>query len=76
MDVFNLRDRVVDDYGRYVQSFLTIKDEYIQRLRPAGASASPPSEKLSTLPGSPGAVQRGCGGRLGASWVDASGQGP
>lgn len=26
MDVFNLRDRVIDDYGRYVRSFLSIKD--------------------------------------------------
>ena len=30
MDVFALRDRVVDDYARYVQSFVRIRDE---RLR-------------------------------------------
>ena len=32
MDVFSLRDSVVSDYGRYVRSFLTIKDERIRRL--------------------------------------------
>jgi hypothetical protein len=30
VDAFNLRERVLDDYGAYVRSFLTIKDD---RLR-------------------------------------------
>lgn len=32
MDVFNLRNSVIDDYGAYVRSFLTIKDERIRRF--------------------------------------------
>ena len=32
MDVFNLRNDVIGDYGAYVRSFLTIKDERIWRL--------------------------------------------
>ena len=32
MDVFDLRNNVVGDYGTYVRSFLTIKDERIRRL--------------------------------------------
>ena len=32
MDVFGLRNDVIGDYGTYVQSFLNIKDERIQRL--------------------------------------------
>ncbi len=32
MDVFNLRDSVVGDYGKYVHSFLTIEDERVRRL--------------------------------------------
>ncbi len=32
MDVFNLRDRVIGDYSSYIRSFLTIKDERIDRL--------------------------------------------
>ena len=32
MDVFSLRNEVIEDYGAYVHSFLTIKDEAIQRL--------------------------------------------
>ena len=32
MDVFDLRERVVGDYGRYVRSFLTIRDERIAQL--------------------------------------------
>lgn len=32
MDVFDLRQHVVEDYGSYVSSFLTIKDDRIQRL--------------------------------------------
>ena len=32
MDVFNLRNKVTTDYGNYVRSFLTIKDERIDRL--------------------------------------------
>lgn len=32
MDVFHLRDKVVGDYGRYVSSFLTIRDDRIRKL--------------------------------------------
>lgn len=32
MDVFNLRDRVIGDYGTYVGSFLEIRDRRIDRL--------------------------------------------
>lgn len=32
MDVFDLRDQVIGDYGRYVRSFLTIRDDRISRL--------------------------------------------
>lgn len=32
MDVFGLRDKVIEDYKSYVRSFLTIKDERIRRL--------------------------------------------
>ncbi|HHH31786.1 MAG TPA: DEAD/DEAH box helicase [Polyangiaceae bacterium] len=32
MDVFGLRNNVIGDYGTYVRSFLTIKDERIRRL--------------------------------------------
>ena len=32
MDVFNLRNKITDDYGDYVRSFLTIRDEEIDRL--------------------------------------------
>jgi len=32
VDVFNLRNNVVGDYGTYVRSFLTIRDERIRRL--------------------------------------------
>ena len=32
MDVFNLRDSVIGDHGRYVRSFLSIKVERIRRL--------------------------------------------
>ena len=32
MDVFNLRNEVIADYDAYVRSFLTIKDERIDRL--------------------------------------------
>ena len=32
MDVFSLRNNVIGDYGTYVRSFLTIKDERIRRL--------------------------------------------
>ncbi|MYN67231.1 MAG: DEAD/DEAH box helicase [Acidobacteria bacterium] len=32
MDVFSLRDNVIRDYGAYVRSFLTIKDERIRQL--------------------------------------------
>ena len=32
MDVFHLRQRVIEDHGRYVRSFLTIRDERIHRL--------------------------------------------
>ena len=32
MDVFDLRDRIIADYGAYVRSFVAIKDERIQRL--------------------------------------------
>ena len=32
MDVFDLRDRVIADYGAYVRSFVAIRDERIQRL--------------------------------------------
>ena len=31
-NVFNLRDKITDDYGDYVRSFLTIRDEEIDRL--------------------------------------------
>jgi ATP-dependent helicase YprA (DUF1998 family)/very-short-patch-repair endonuclease len=32
LDVFSLREKVISDYGSYVRSFLTIKDERIDRL--------------------------------------------
>ncbi len=32
MDVFNLRNNVIEDYGTYVRSFLTIKDADVRRL--------------------------------------------
>ena len=32
MDVFDLRNDIIGDYGAYVRSFLTIKDERIRRL--------------------------------------------
>lgn len=32
MDVFELREKVIQDYSDYVRSFLTIKDETIERL--------------------------------------------
>jgi ATP-dependent helicase YprA (DUF1998 family)/very-short-patch-repair endonuclease len=32
MDVFSLRNNVIGDYGTYVRSFLTIKDERMRRL--------------------------------------------
>ena len=32
MNVFSLRDGVISDYGAYVRSFLSIKDERIRRL--------------------------------------------
>lgn len=32
MDVFSLRNNVIEDYGTYVRSFLTIRDERIRRL--------------------------------------------
>ena len=32
MDVFSLRNSVIKDYGTYVRSFLTIKDDRIRRL--------------------------------------------
>ena len=32
MDVFNLRNQVIEDYGAYVRSFLAIKDERIHQL--------------------------------------------
>ncbi len=32
MDVFNLRNQVINDYGKYVRSFVTIRDEGIDRL--------------------------------------------
>jgi len=32
MDVFNLRNKITDDYGDYVRSFLTIRDPEIDRL--------------------------------------------
>ena len=32
MDVFNLRDNVIQDYGSYVRSFLTIRDRRIDKL--------------------------------------------
>lgn len=32
MDVFSLRNNVIGDYGTYVRSFLTIKDERTRRL--------------------------------------------
>jgi hypothetical protein len=32
VDVFSLRNNVIGDYGTYVRSFLTIKDERIRRL--------------------------------------------
>lgn len=32
MDVFALRDRVVDDYARYVQSFVRIRDERLRQF--------------------------------------------
>lgn len=32
MDVFNLRDRVVGDYGQYVRSFIEIRDKRIEDL--------------------------------------------
>ncbi len=31
MDVFGFRNRVVDDYGEYVRSFITVRDERIDR---------------------------------------------
>jgi hypothetical protein len=30
LDVFQLRQRLVDDYGSYVSSFIQIKDERVQ----------------------------------------------
>lgn len=32
MDVFELRDTVVADYSSYVRSFVTIRDEHINRF--------------------------------------------
>jgi len=32
MEVFKLRNKVIEDYGSYVRSFLTIKDERIDGL--------------------------------------------
>src|SRR5712691_10935113 len=32
MDVFALRDRVVDDYKRYIESFVRIRDKHIDRF--------------------------------------------
>ncbi len=32
MDVFSLRNSVIGDYGTYVRSFLTIKDDKLRRL--------------------------------------------
>ena len=32
MDVFALRDRVVDDYKRYIESFVRIRDERIEKF--------------------------------------------
>lgn len=32
MEVFKLRNNVIEDYGSYVRSFLTIKDERIAGL--------------------------------------------
>jgi hypothetical protein len=32
MDVFALRNRVVDDYKRYIESFVRIRDEYIEKF--------------------------------------------
>ena len=32
MDVFSLRNNVIRDYGTYVRSFLTIRDERIRQL--------------------------------------------
>ena len=31
MDVFGFRNRVVDDYGEYVRSFITVSDERVDR---------------------------------------------
>ncbi len=31
MDVFELRNQVVADYGSYVQSFVTIRDEHVEQ---------------------------------------------
>ena len=32
MDVFALRNKVVDDYKRYIESFVRIRDEYIEKF--------------------------------------------
>ena len=32
MDVFDLRDQIIKNYGDYVRSFLTIKDQRIEQL--------------------------------------------
>ena len=32
MNVFELRDRVLDDYHRYVESFLSVKDDRIREI--------------------------------------------
>ena len=32
MDVFGLRDRLIDDYSSYIRSFIQIRDDRIQEL--------------------------------------------
>ena len=32
MDVFALRNKVVDDYRRYIESFVRIRDEHIEKF--------------------------------------------
>lgn len=41
MDVFRIRDQLVDDYAQYVRSFITIRDDqirsYVDEVLDAGA---------------------------------------
>ncbi len=43
MDVFELRNRLVEDYGSYVQSFIRIKDPRIEDKVRRNLEDIPPS---------------------------------